>query len=92
MLVLSNENVVTIPSSEGVYRLYDDKKNILSIKGTMDVRAALEDVFNFNENANFFDFELDPMFTKRERELIQQYLQQHGELPSGGDDDLDDLF
>jgi hypothetical protein len=32
------------------------------------------------------------MYTKRESELIQQHLQQYGELPGGGDDDLDDLF
>jgi hypothetical protein len=33
------------------------------------------------------------MYSKRESELIQEYLQQHGRMPAGeGDDDLDDLF
>ena len=32
------------------------------------------------------------MYTKRESELIQQHLSQFGELPAGGDDELDDLF
>jgi formate dehydrogenase beta subunit len=45
-----------------------------------------------NDQACFFLFEEDEMFTKRESELLQQYLQQHGELPGGGADELDDLF
>jgi formate dehydrogenase beta subunit len=32
------------------------------------------------------------MYTRRESELIQQYLQEHGALPGGGADELDDLF
>jgi hypothetical protein len=32
------------------------------------------------------------MYTKRESELIQQRLQEHGELTGGGDVELDDLF
>jgi hypothetical protein len=33
------------------------------------------------------------MFSKRESELIQGYLKQHGCMPPGeGEDDLDDLF
>mgnify|MGYP005860348927 CR=1 FL=1 len=31
------------------------------------------------------------MYTKRESELIQQFLQEHGRLPEGNDV-LDDLF
>ena len=31
------------------------------------------------------------MYSKRESELLQRYLQQHGEMPTGGDE-LDDLF
>ncbi len=51
-----------------------------------------------NENARFFVWEADPMYTKRESELIQQFLQQHGQLPGAGGelddlyDDMDDLF
>jgi hypothetical protein len=33
------------------------------------------------------------MYSKRESELIQEYLKRHGSMPPGeGDDDLDDLF
>ena len=45
-----------------------------------------------NEKAAWFEFEEDKMYSQRESELIQQYLQEHGEMPGGGDDELDDLF
>jgi hypothetical protein len=45
-----------------------------------------------NEKAKFIAFEVEPMYTKRESELLQMYMQQFGKLPGGGDDELDDLF
>jgi len=45
-----------------------------------------------NENAALFEFEEDKMFSRRESELIQKYLQAHGKMPGGGVDGLDDLF
>lgn len=39
-----------------------------------------------------FEFEEDKLFSQRESELIQKYLQEHGEMPGGGADDLDDLY
>jgi len=44
-----------------------------------------------NDSSSFFFYELDPMFTKRETELIQQYVQLHGEMPEGNLE-LEDLF
>ena len=32
------------------------------------------------------------MYSRRESELIRHYLQEHGEMPGGGDSDPDDLF
>jgi len=58
----------------------------------MNLKAALTEVLEENEKALFFVFKREPMYTKRESELIQQYLQEYGELPGGGEDDLDDLF
>ena len=37
-----------------------------------------------NETARYFVWEIDPMYTKRESELIQQYLQQYGHMPGAG--------
>ena len=81
-----------LPELEGVYQLLDEEKNVLAIKGVMNLREALLEVLDENEKARSFVYEQEPMYTKRESELIQQYLQEHGELPGGGDDELDELF
>jgi formate dehydrogenase beta subunit len=91
-LPFSAEAVETVPGLAGVYQLLDEDKGVLAIKGVMDMRQALEEDLESNDEACFFIFEEDEMFTKRESELLQQYLQQHGELPGGGADELDDLF
>ena len=44
------------------------------------------------EGIGFFEYELDDLYTKWEAELIQQYLHEHGELPGGGMNELDNLL
>jgi NADPH-dependent glutamate synthase beta subunit-like oxidoreductase len=92
LLPFTEAAVAAVPETEGVFQLYDEEKNVLAIKGAMDLREDLQEALEENESARFFTFEEDPMYTKRESELIQKYLQEHGELPGGGDDELDDLF
>jgi NADPH-dependent glutamate synthase beta subunit-like oxidoreductase len=89
---LTPETMDTVPETEGVFQLFDADRNVISIKGVMNLRAGLTDALEENESARFFTLEQDPMYTKRESELIQQYVQEHGELPGGGEDELDDLF
>jgi NADPH-dependent glutamate synthase beta subunit-like oxidoreductase len=91
-LVFNEENINQVPEDEGVFQLYDDEKKVISIKGTGTLRQSLLEALEDYENAAWFDFEEDKMYSQRESELIQQYLQEHGEMPGGGDDDLDDLF
>jgi len=91
-LPFSAEAVETVPELAGVYQLLDADKAILAIKGVINMRQALEEDLESNEQPCFFVFEEDEMYTKRESELLQQYLQQHGELPGGGAGELDDLF
>lgn len=91
-LPLSTESVEMVPHLAGVYQLLDTDKNVLAIKGVMNMRQALEEELATNDEARYFTFEEDEMYTKRESELLQQYLQQFGELPGGGMDELDDLF
>jgi NADPH-dependent glutamate synthase beta subunit-like oxidoreductase/NAD-dependent dihydropyrimidine dehydrogenase PreA subunit len=93
-LPLNQESIETVPDSEGVFQLLDSDKKILRISGTADLRQDLSDCLENPGEAKWFIWEEDPMYTKRESELIQQYLQEHGEMPGGGggDDDLDDLF
>jgi hypothetical protein len=91
-LPFSSEAVETVPELAGVYQLLDADKAILAIKGVINMRQALEEDLEGNDQPCFFVFEEDEMYTKRESELLQQYLQQHGELPGGGAGELDDLF
>ncbi|MFH1313659.1 MAG: FAD-dependent oxidoreductase [Candidatus Eisenbacteria bacterium] len=89
---LTPESVESAPETEGVFQLYDAEKKVISITGVMNLKESLTEVLEENDTARFFTLEQDPMYTKRESELIQQYLKEHGELPGGGEDDLDDLF
>jgi hypothetical protein len=45
---------------------------------------AMED----KQSATLFEYEEHKMFSQRESELIQQYLQAHGEMPGGEGDEL----
>ena len=92
-LSLDMENVEKAPESDGVFQLLDKDKKVIKIKGTANLRRDLIESLENPGNAVYFEWEEDPMFTKRESELIQKYLQEFGEMPGGGvDDELDDLF
>jgi hypothetical protein len=93
-LELNNDNVAEVPAVEGVYQLRDENKVIIVIKGTPNIQSDLREKLNSDTKARYFWFESDPMYTKRESELIQQFLQQFGKMPEGDGegDDLDDLF
>ncbi len=79
------------PEAGGVLILYDDDKKIIEIKGTPNIREELAQRLEAGAEAGYFKFEEDPMYSKRESELLQEHIQKHGEMPTGGDD-LDDLF
>jgi hypothetical protein len=92
-LSLTDEAVALIPETDGVFQLLNADKQVIRITGTMNLRQGLKECLESPGEAVWFLWEEDPMFTKRESELIQQYLQKYGELPGGGGgDDLDDLF
>jgi hypothetical protein len=93
-LELNDNNVSEVPATEGVYQLRDENKVIIVIKGTQNMQADLQEKLNSETKAKYFWFEPDPMYTKRESELIQQFLQQFGKMPvgDGEGDELDDLF
>ena len=92
LLKWSKENIQTVPESEGVYQPLDAEKKVLSIKGVINMKESLLEAFEENEKVAWFEYEEDQFYSKRESELIQQYLQVHGEMPGGGEDELDDLF
>jgi hypothetical protein len=92
-LEFTGENIATVPDEEGVYRLLDENKVVYAIKGVPSLRGALSGIAGTTTKARYFLFDKDPMFSKRESELIQEYLKEHGTMPPGeGEDDLDDLF
>ncbi len=70
--------IESIPSKEGVIQLLDENKEVYNIKGTDNIKETLLEILDDNERASYFIYEADPMFTKRESELLQQYLQKHG--------------
>ena len=81
-----------MPGSEGVFKLLDESHHVLSIKGTANLRQVLLTTLSDNQSAALFIYEGNKMFSKRQSELIQKYLQEPGEMPSEEGDDLDDLF
>jgi formate dehydrogenase (NADP+) beta subunit len=88
--------VAAVSSESGVFQLLDADKNVLMIKGVENLRAGLEEQLergaNGDNSAKYFVFEEAALFTSRESQMIQAYLQQYGKMPGGGSDELDDLF
>jgi hypothetical protein len=90
-LPFDEEHIRQVPETEGVVRLLDAARQVLSIKGTADLRRELLGTLCDGSKAIWFDYEEDKMYTRRESELLQKHLQQHGSMPGGGDE-LDDLY
>jgi len=87
----TTENIESVPALEGVYQLLDEDKTVIYIKGTKNIHRALEEQLAVNDKARYFMYEADPLYTKRESEILQQYITRHGEMPEGNRE-LDDLF
>lgn len=84
--------VAALSEESGVFQLLDADKNVLMIKGVESLRQGLTEQLGRNQAAISFIFEEAPMYTQRESQVMQAYLQQHGKMPGGGSDELDDLF
>jgi predicted molibdopterin-dependent oxidoreductase YjgC len=90
-LELTRENLAQVPEIGGVYQLLDGQQNVIFIKGGMNLRKELEAQVHMSERARYFVYEENPLYSKRESEILQQYLALHGEMPIGNKE-LDDLF
>ncbi|HYB49578.1 MAG TPA: FAD-dependent oxidoreductase [Burkholderiaceae bacterium] len=86
------EAVAGVTEEAGVFQLLDADKNVLLIKGVAALREGLREQLGRNESARYFVFEPAAMYTSRESQMIQAYLQQYGKMPGGGSDELDELF
>ena len=87
----TTENVSQVPEVEGVYQLLDKEKNVIYIKGAINLHRELEEQLEVYEKARYFMYKEEPMYTKRESELLQQYMAQQGQMPEGNRE-LEDLF
>jgi NADPH-dependent glutamate synthase beta subunit-like oxidoreductase/Pyruvate/2-oxoacid:ferredoxin oxidoreductase delta subunit len=91
VLAFTAENVEKVHAEEGAFRLMDQEKMVILIKGADNMQELLMEYLETYESAKFFDFEEDKMFSKRESELVQQHLQKYGQMPRAGGDE-DELF
>ncbi|UCC20446.1 MAG: FAD-dependent oxidoreductase [Promethearchaeota archaeon] len=91
-LDLTSENIQNLPDTEGVIRILNENQEIILIQGTQNIYLTLEEQLKANPKACYFDYEEDPMYTKRESELLQQFMQEFGRFPEGNEDLDDDLF
>ncbi len=90
-ITFTKEAVAAAPEAEGVFQLLDEDKNVIYIKGAINLRKELIEQAANNDKAKFFVYEEAKMFTMRESELLQQYMKKHGKLPEqniGLEDDL----
>ena len=83
------ENVEAAPETEGVFRLFDERKEIIYIGSGMSIRDELQEILDSGddwvEQVQYLHYEETMMYTMRESELIQQFMQEHGRLPEGND-------
>jgi len=86
------KNIENVPKTEGVFQLFDADKTLICIKGAMNLFQEMNDKLRSVEKARYFSWEEDPMYAKRESELLQQYMQQHGGVPEGNAEFDDDLY
>jgi len=91
-LDFSADGIAGVTTESGVFQLLDADKNVLMIKGVENLAAGLSEQLGHVTDARYFVYEEAALFTSRESQLIQAYLQQYGKMPGGGSDELDDLF
>jgi formate dehydrogenase beta subunit len=90
-LEVSDENINSIPEINGVYLLFDEKKEIIFIRGTDNIRRDLEEKLKSVEKARFFRFEDHDMYSIRENEMLGIFLKKHGGLPEVNNE-ISDLY
>ena len=89
-LEFAPENVGVAPESDGVYRLFDEQKEVIYIGSGPNIRDGLQELLDsaeeWVEKARYLHYEETLMYTMRESELMQQFLQEHGRLPEGNEE------
>ena len=91
-LELTKENIQVVPKIEGAIQILNANQEIILIQGTTNLHLALEEQLSTNSKACYFNYDEAPMYTKRESELLQQFMQEFGRFPEGNEELDDDLF
>jgi hypothetical protein len=81
LLKSDKKNIETVPEAPGIFRLFNDKKNIICINGTPNLKQELTEKLGSVPKAVYFNFEKNQMYSMRENELLQRYMKEHGSLP-----------
>ena len=87
----NQENVAAVPEKEGVFQLLGEQEAVIYIKGAMNLKQELTDQLELNQEAKYFMYIEDQMFSKRESEMLQHYIIEHGKMPKTNQE-LEDLF
>jgi len=64
---------------------------VIYVKGAMNLKQELTDQLELNQEAKFFMYIEDQMFSKRESEMLQHYIIEHGKMPKINQE-MEDLF
>lgn len=91
LIEYTKENLARVSEESGVYQFLDGQEKVIYIKGALNLKKELEEQLQINEQARYFIYEENPLYSMRESELLQQYLANHGEMPVLNRE-LDDLF
>jgi len=88
-LEFNEDNIEAAPDSDGVFRLFDDNKEVVYIgsgSSIQDELKYLDPDDEWMQKVRYLHYEETLMYTMRESELIQQFLQEHGRMPEGNED------
>jgi NADPH-dependent glutamate synthase beta subunit-like oxidoreductase len=90
VMPFTEDAIGKVPACAGVFQLFDQDHEVFQIKGAPNLQLALRAELSA-EKARYFSYEPAELYTSRESELLQEFLQRHGKLPKGNDE-LEDLF
>jgi NADPH-dependent glutamate synthase beta subunit-like oxidoreductase len=91
-LMLEEEYLTFVPETEGVFQLLNVKKEVIYIKGTLNLRKDLQQQIPINTEAKYFLYEEAKMYTLRENEILQQYIKRYGKMPKQNLEIEEDLY
>jgi excinuclease UvrABC nuclease subunit len=88
-LEFNSATVEAAPEKDGAFRLFDENKEVIYIGSNAGIRQGLQEILDSGDEwvqkAKYLHYEETLMYTMRESELIQQFLQEYGRLPEGNE-------